>query len=156
MNLEPPREFDPGEALGGFDTECESYGLSRKAYLFAILTCRAVEGFATPSFTIDLVYAGKLQPSGCFIEFVIKTTAFGLDVGLEKMRLWMSLADEGEGARRLCHVGQGEDPEAWQSLLATIGRIEHFRVLINHAATLRRMWSEWLLEQKRRGDERGW
>ena len=38
----------------------------------------------------------------------------------------------------------------------TIGRVEKFGVFINHADTLRRMWSEWLIEQKRRDDERGW
>ena len=66
-------------------------------------------------------------------------------------------ADEpdGDGGRWLVYDGDAFNAEAWEGLLKEIGRVEGFGVAMNHADTLRRMWTEWLVEKKRGDDERG-
>ena len=158
MNLEPAAEFDPSEELAHFhDPEQKLFGLSERVYFYLIVTCKAVEAFAEPSFTIDSVFGPPgLTPAGCWVEFIVRQ-AFFIDVSRERVKLWTSSADDPEArSRYLVYDGDASDPKAWESLLKTIGRVEKFGVLINHADRLRLMWSEWLVEQKRRRDERGW
>jgi hypothetical protein len=159
MNIDPPVPFDPSEALSLFaEPEQERYGLSDRIWFYTINTCRAVENFAESSFTIDKVFGPPgLTPSGCWVEFVIKSHVFWVDVSPTRVKLWASLADDPEVLRNryLVHDGEADNPAVWESLLKTIGRVEQFGVFMNHADTLRRMWSEWLIEKQRRDDERG-
>ena len=158
MNLDPPIEFDPSEELAHFhDPEQELYGLPERVYFYLIETCHAIEAFATPSFTIDSVFGPPgLTPAGCFVEFIVREHVFWVDTHA-RVKLWTA-SDDADAVRNryLVHDGDASDPKAWESLLQAIGRVEKFGVLINHADKLRLMWSEWVLEQKRRRDERGW
>ena len=160
MNLEPAAEFDPSEELAHFhDPEQKLFGLSERVYFYLIVTCKAIESFAEPSFTIDAVFGPpKLTPTGCFVEFVVREHVFWIDVSHERAKLWAALADDADGIRNryLVHDGAADNPAAWEGLLQAIGRVEKFGVIVNHADRLRQMWSGWLVEQKRRGDERGW
>ena len=57
MNLDPPIDFDPDEALSNFgDPDQKLYGLSERIYFYLIETCRSVQVFAGPAFTIDSVF----------------------------------------------------------------------------------------------------
>ena len=159
MNMDPPREFDPGEELTHFhDPEHELFGLPERVYFYLVVTAHAVEAFSAPVFTIEAVLDPKNHAVvGCAVKFVIRTRAFLIDTG-PRVRLWAASADEPENGndRYLVHEGDASDPKAWDGLLKEIGRVEKFGVFINHADRLRQMWSEWLVEQKRRRDERGW
>ena len=158
MNLDPPAEFDPGEALALFaEPEQERYGLSDRTFFYLIVTCKAIDAFAEPSFTIDSVFGPPgLTPAGCFVEFIVRQ-AFWLDVSPERVKLWTSSADDAEArSRYLVHDGDASDPKSWDGLLQTIGRVEKFGVIVNHADRLRQMWTQCLAERKRRDDERGW
>ena len=160
MNVDPPIEFDPGEALSLFaEPGSERYGLSDRAFFYAIVTCRAVESFAEPAFSIDRVFGPPgLTPAGCWIEFIVREHVFWIDVSQTRVKLWTASADDADGVRNryLVHDGDASDPKAWEGLLASIGRVEKFGVFIQHADRLRLMWTEWVVEQKRRRDERGW
>jgi hypothetical protein len=158
MNLDPPAEFGPSEELAHFgDPEHKLYGLPERVYFYLVQTCRAVESFAEPSFTIDSVFGPPgLTPAGAYVEFIVRQ-AFWIDVSPARVKLWTSSADDPDGrSRYLVYDGDASNPKAWESLLKTIGRVEKFGVLINHADRLRQMWSEWRIEQQRRDDERGW
>ena len=158
MNMDPPREFDPGEALALFaEPDSERYGLSDRAFFYLLVTCKAIDAFAEPAFTIEAVLNPKDNAViGCFVEFIVKQ-AFWIDVSPERVKLWTASADDAEvRSRYLVHDGASDNPAAWESFLQAIGRVEKFGVIVNHADRLRQMWSEWLVEQKRRRDERGW
>jgi hypothetical protein len=92
-----------------------------------------------------------LTPAGCFVEFIVREHVFWIDTHA-RVKLWTASADDADGARNryLVHDKDASDPKAWEGLLKTIGRVEKFGVLINHADRLRLMWSEWLLAQRRR------
>jgi hypothetical protein len=157
MNLEPI-EFDPSEALTHFhDPEHQLYGLPERIYFYLVVTSHSVEAFATPVFTIEAVLSPKDNAViGCAVKFIIKSRAFLIDTGT-RVRLWAASADEPDyDDRYLVYDADSSDPKSWEGLLVEIGRVEKFGVLINHADKLRRMRSEWLVEQKRREDERGW
>jgi hypothetical protein len=159
MTPEPqPTEFDPSEELTRLgDPDQERYGLSDRVFFYLIMTCRAVESFAAPAFTIDAVFGPPgLTPAGCWVEFIIKQ-AFWIDVSQTRVKLWTASADDADGVRNryLVHDGDSSDPKAWDGLLVSIGRVEKFGVFINHADRLRLMWSEWVLAQRRLRDERG-
>jgi hypothetical protein len=159
MNLDPPAEFDPSEELTHFaDPGHELFGLNERIYFYLIVTCKAIDAFAEPSFTIDSVFGPPgLTPAGCFVEFIVRKHVFWVDTHT-RVKLWTASADDADGARNryLVHEGDASDPKAWEGLLKAIGRVEKFGVLINHADRLRLMWSEWLVEQERRRKERGW
>ena len=82
MNLDPPAEFDPGEALALFaEPGSERYGLSDRTFFYLLVTCKAVEAFAEPAFTIDSVFGPPgLTPAGCFVEFIVREHVFWIDV----------------------------------------------------------------------------
>jgi hypothetical protein len=154
MNLDSP--FDPGEALSCFP-DCELYGLPQRVYFYLLMTCRAIEAFAEPSFSVERCFGPPgLTPAGCFVEFIIRQ-AFWIDVHAN-VKLWTSSADDAEArsSRYLVYDGASDNPGSWEGLLREVGCIEKFYVIGAHADALRRMWSEWLVEQKRRRDERGW
>ena len=159
MNIDPPREFDPSEALALFaEPGSERYGLSDRTFFYLLVSCKAIEAFAAPVFTIDSVFGPPgLTPAGCWVEFIIRQ-AFWIDVSQARVKLWTASADDADGirSRYLVHDGDASDPKAWESLLKTIGRVEKFGVFINHADRLRLMWTQWLAEQQRRRDDRGW
>ena len=89
--------------------------------------------------------------AGCWIEFIIKTHAFWIDISPARVKLLTASADDADGARTRypVHDGDASDSKAWDGLLQAIGRIEKFNVLVHHADQLRQMWSEWLVEQQR-------
>ena len=159
MNIDPPIPFDPSEALSLFaEPEQEHYGLSDRVWFYVINSCRAVENFAESSFMIDKVFAPPgFTPSGCFIEFVIKAHVFFIDVSPTRVQLWAAKADDSDAIhhRYLVWNRAVDDPKSWEGLLVEIGRVEQFGVCVNLADTLRLMWSQWLIEKKRRDDERG-
>jgi hypothetical protein len=157
MNLDPPAEFNPSAELTRLG-DTEAYGLSTRVWFYLLQTCRAVESFSAPSFTIDRVFAAPgFTPAGCWVEFIVRKHVFWVDTHA-RAKLWTALADDADGARNryLVYDGDASDPKAWDGLLQEIGRVEKFGILIPHADKLRHLWSEWVLEQKRREDERGW
>ena len=114
MNIDPPAPFDPAEALSLIaEPEQELYGLSQRVWFYTIQTCRAVENFAESSFMIDKVFGPPgLTPSGCFIEFVIKSHVFFIDVSPTRVKLWTSKADDADALRNkyLVHDGEADNP----------------------------------------------
>ena len=82
MNIDPPAEFDPSEALTLFaEPGSERYGLSDRTFFYLIVTCKGIESFAEPAFSIDSVFGPPGHTaSGCWIEFIIKSHAFWIDV----------------------------------------------------------------------------
>ena len=158
MNMEPA-EFDPSEELTHFaDPGHELFGLSERIYFYLIQTCRAVESFATPAFTVEAVLDPKTKaPAECHVEFVLHQHQFRIDTSIQRVKLWAGEADEaGSDARRwLVFDGEASNPTAWEGLLKQIGRFEHFYVVGEHSDKLRRTWSEWILAQQRLRDERG-
>ena len=46
-------------------------------------------------------------------------------------------AGDASGSRWLVFEGDSGNPQAWESLLKAVGRVEHFGVLLNHADKLR-------------------
>lgn len=161
MNAGPPREFDPDEELGRLnDPEQEHYGLSDRTFFYTIITCRAIESFAEPSFVIDAVLDPKTEaPAGCAVDFIVRSHAFRLDVGPQRVRLFASVADEpdndNDNVRRCVFDGDAANPASWENLLIEIGHVEEFGVIGAHADRLRLMWTQWLAERNRRADERG-
>jgi hypothetical protein len=158
MNLDPPAEFDPSEELTHFaDPEHELFSLPQRVYFYLVATCKAIGDFAEPVFTIEAVLSPKDNAViGCAVKFIIRSRAFLIDTGT-RVRLWAASADEPDGDDRyLVYDGDASDPKTWEGLLKTIGRVEKFGVFINHADRLRLMWTQWLAEQERRRDERGW
>jgi hypothetical protein len=155
MNLDPPSEFDPSAALACLG-ETEAYGLSTRVWFYLLATCRAVESLSAPVFTIESIHEPKNNAvAGCGVRFVVRRHEFLVDV-YERVRLWASEADEPDGNRWLVYDGTADNPTSWEALLREVGHVERFGVLINHGDALRRMWTEWLAERKRRRDERGW
>jgi hypothetical protein len=160
MSLESTDEFDPGEELSCFEPGRECYGLSERIYFYLIVTCKAIESFGESAFLAGSLFnkgAAGLIPVGFFVEFIIHQ-AFSIQVTFDgRLQLWAYPADDVDGrGQYLVHDGDASDPKVWEGLLVSIGRVEKFGVYINHADRLRLMWSEWLVEQKRRRDERGW
>ena len=159
MNLDPPTEFDPSEALALFaEPGSERYGLSDRSFFYLVVSCKAIESFSTPVFSIDSVFGPPgLTPAGCFVEFIVRKHVFWIDTHA-RVKLWTASADDADGVRNryLVHDGDASDPKAWDGLLQAIGRVEKFGVFINHADRLRVGWTQWLAEQQRRSDERGW
>ena len=82
-------------------------------------------------------------PVGCVVEFVIKSHVFWVDVSPTRVKLWTASADDADGLRNryLVHDGDASDAKSWESLLIEIGHVEKFGVYINHADTLRNMWT---------------
>ena len=160
MNLDPPAEFDPGEALALFaEPGSERYGLSDWTFFYLVVTCKAVEAFSEPAFTIDAVFGPPgFTPAGAFVAFVIREHVFFIDTHTLRVKLWTASADDADGLRNkyLVFDGDSSDPKAWEGLLKEIGRVEKFGVFVNHADRLRLMWTQWLAERQRRDDERGW
>ena len=145
MNMDPPAPFDPSEALALFaEPGSEHYGLSDRIWFYTINTCRAVENFSESSFMIDKVFAPPgFTPCGCFIEFIIKSHVFLTDVSPTRVQLWTALADDSDAIhhRYLVWDRVADDPKSWEGLLVEIGHVEKFGVFMNHADTLRRMWT---------------
>lgn len=83
MNPEPqPIEFEPSEELSRFhDADQELYGLPERVYFYLLETCRAIEAFATPAFTIEAVYGPPGPPgttrAGAWVEFVRASSVLG-------------------------------------------------------------------------------
>jgi hypothetical protein len=158
MNIDPPIDFDPDEELARFgDSDQKLYGLPERIYFYLIETCRSVAVFAGPAFTIDSVFGPPgLTPAGAFVEFVAYQ-AFWIDVSPTRVKIWTSSGDDADARNRyLIHDGDVCDPKAWEGALNAICRVEKVGFLTFHADRMRQRWSAWLVEQKRRGDERGW
>ena len=81
MNLDRPREFDPGEALALFaEPSSERYGLSDRTFFYLIVTCKAIDAFTEPSFSIEAVFASPgFTSAGCWVEFVVREHVFWVD-----------------------------------------------------------------------------
>ena len=159
MNVDPPREWDPSEELGCFgNDEHDLYGLSEQTFFWLTMTCRAVESFAEPQFSLDRVHGPAFTPAGAFVAFIIKTNTFFIDVSTTHVKLFTASADDADAIRTryLVYDGAADDPAAWESLLVQIGRCEKFHVFVPHADKLRMMWTQFLAERQRRSDERGW
>jgi len=158
MNLHPT-EFDPSEELSRLgDPTQELFGLPQRVFFYLIETAHAIMAFAEPSFSIEPVLNNPKDNVvvGAAVKFIIRLNAFLIDTG-PRVRLWASMADEPDSDDRyLVADGDASNPVAWQVLLYEIGAVEHFNIYIPHADKLRRMWSEWLVEQERRRKERGW
>ena len=162
MNPEhqPAAEFDPAEELTHFhDDEHQLYGLSERTFFYLVQTTRAIESFATPVFTVEAVLDPKTKaPAGGHVEFVVHQHAFRIDTW-QHVKLWAGEADEADSSssrRWLVFEGDAANPTAWQGLLQEIGRVEHFYVCRSATPTrFDRRGREWLVEQKRRRDERG-
>ena len=163
MSLEYAGEFDPATELTLFaEPGRERYGLPERTFFYLVVTCKAIESFSESSFLPGSLFksgaasAAELTPVGAFVEFVIHQ-AFSIHVTFdERMQLWAYPADKADTHDQyLIYDGAAGDPAAWEGLLKEIGRVEKFGVFINHADRLRLMWTQWLAEQKRRGDERG-
>ena len=158
MNVDPPRQLDPTEALSLFgDPEHELYGLPERVWFYAVMTARAVESFSEPAFTIDRVHGPAFTPAGAFIAFIIKAHVFFVDVSSTRVKLWTASADDADGVRTryLVYDGASDNPESWESLLVEIGHCEKFGVYVPLADKLRVAWTQFLAERQRRSDERG-
>jgi hypothetical protein len=152
MNLDPPVEFDPSEELSRLgDPAQQHYGLSERLFFYLVRTCRTIESFG------ELAFFAEPVDGGCRVEFIVHGHAFWVDTSPTRVRLWAGSIDGVDASNRyLVHDRDASDPKSWEDLLIEIGRVEKFGVHINLADTLRHEWSLWLVEQKRRDDERGW
>ena len=74
-----PPQFDPSEELTRFgDPDQELFGLPQRTFFYLVVTCRAIEAFAEPAFTIDSVFGPPgLTPAGCWVEFIVRQRVSG-------------------------------------------------------------------------------
>ena len=127
MNLDPPKAFDPTEALSLFaEPTSERYGLSDRVLFYAQHLpshrelCRVIASSLIRPHP-EAYGAGRLRhhASRCWIEFIIKAHVFWIDVSATRVRLWTALADDADGVRNryLVHDGDASDAKAWEGLL---------------------------------------
>ena len=143
MNLDPPDQFDPSEALSLFAEPAQRTLWPERSDVLLLADhlpshrelCRVIlhdRQVHRPARSSVITHAGAGLSSSS------RPTCSWIDVSPTRVKLWTASADDADALRNryLVHDGDASDAKAWEGLLKEIGRVEGFGVAMHHADTL--------------------